>query len=299
MGGSGTPCFLSPHCLSPLHPAALPVLPPPPRAPLQPLPTPASAGKARGFACRAPVPSWPFYSPATGGPLSPPLSLCTCRPCLWRPFPGLPTWFYQSIQTLPPGSIPGLCWVRGLPLSRGHSAAGVLSQAQASVQSKRSRLPASVSWPVWCPLPSVGLCPAPCPVGLPSVLVQTPCSHPSVQLLWPLIPWAQGLEPFACKHPPAPGEDLPVPAPCRVQLRTGPQLMNAGLGPCVGSFSIPGARHGGPEGVLGLDLSSCSSGLLRGPPGAVAPSCWDSRDLPERGLEGRESCRPALRANPK
>lgn len=39
-----------------------------------------------------------------------------------------------------------------------------------------------------------------------------------------------------------------------------------------------GARHGGPEGVLGLDLSSCSSGLLRGPPEAVAPSCWDSRD---------------------
>ena len=125
----------------------------------------------------------------------------------------MPTGFYQSTQTLPPGSLPGLCWVRGLPLSRGHSAAGVLSLAQASVQSKRSHLPASVSWPVWCPLPSVGLCPAPCPVGLPSVSVQTPCSHPSVQLLWPLIPWAQGLEPLACKQPPRRGPPCYSPSP--------------------------------------------------------------------------------------
>lgn len=38
-----------------------------------------------------------------------------------------------------------------------------------------------------------------------------------------------------------------------------------------------GTRHWGPEGVLGLDSSSCSSGAPRGPQGAVAPSCWDSR----------------------
>lgn len=64
--------------------------------------------------------------------------------------------------------------------------------------------------------------------------------------------------------------------------------MNAGLGQCVGSLSIPGARHRALEGVLGLDLSSCSSGPLRVPQGAVAPSCWASRDLPGRRLEWGE-----------